>query len=370
MKINPRDLKLVLKKLKKLDLLLVLNALCIVAIGIVSIYSATYTKTDSFYIKQIIWLLLALPTFLIFSLIDYRNYSKYSKLIYFFNIVFLLSVYVFGSRVLGATRWIKLGPISIQPSEFAKLFIVLTFSELLVNGYNENFRGFKAIITSAFHILPVFLLIANQPDLGTSLVLGFLYMVLIFLSGIDLKTYLIIIASGICSMPVFYMFLLKDYQKQRILTFLNPEADILGSGWNVIQSMIAVGSGGLTGKGLLQGTQNKLKFLPEAHTDFIFAVLSEETGFVGAFLVIFLYSIMLFSIIKIGQRSEDKYGQLICYGIASILFFHSIVNVGMIIGVMPVTGLPLLLMNYGGTSLIFVFSMLGIVQSVRIYGMK
>lgn len=370
MKINPRELKLTLKKLKKLDLLLVLNAMCIVVIGVVSIYSATYTKTSAFYVKQIIWLMLALPAFLVFSLIDYRNYAKYSKLIYVVNVIFLLSVYIFGSKVLGATRWIKIGPVSIQPSEFAKLFIVLTFSELLVNGYKDNFRGFKAIVTSAFHIIPIFLLIANQPDLGTSLVLGFLYMVLIFLNGIDLKTYLFIIISGIMSMPIFYMFCLKEYQKQRILTFLNPEADILGSGWNVIQSMIAVGSGGLTGKGLLQGTQNKLKFLPESHTDFIYAVLNEETGFFGGFLVIFLYSIMLFSIIKIGQKSEDRYGQLICYGIASILFFHSVVNIGMVIGVMPVTGLPLLLMNYGGTSLIFVFSMLGIVQSVRIYGGK
>lgn len=370
MKINPRDIKLVLKKLKKLDLLLLLNALCIVLISIVAIYSATFTKTDAFYKKQLIWLVLSLPTFLIFSLIDYRLYSKYSKLIYVFNVIFLLAVFVFGSKILGAQRWIKLGPISIQPSEFAKLFIVLTFSELLVNGYKDNFRGIKAIITSGLHILPIFLLIAKQPDLGTSLVIVFLYMVLIFLNGIDLKTYGLMILSGILSVPIGYFFFLKEYQRQRILTFLNPEADILGSGWNVIQSMIAVGSGGLSGKGLLKGTQNKLKFLPEAHTDFIFAVLTEETGFLGGFLIIFLYTLLLFSIIKIGQRCEDRYGQLICYGISAILFFHTVVNIGMVTGVMPVTGLPLLLMNYGGTSLLFVFTMLGIVQSVKIYGSK
>lgn len=370
MKINPRDIKLTLKKLKKLDMLLLLNALCIVLISLVSIYSATYTKTDLFFKKQLIFVPLALVTFIIFSLMDYRLYAKYTKLIYVFNVLFLLSVFFFGTKILGAQRWIRIGPIGVQPSEFAKLFIVLTFSELLVNGYKDSFRGFKTIITSGLHILPIFLLIAKQPDLGTSLVLVFLYMVLIFINGIDIKTYLGIIISGIMAMPFGYFFLLKDYQKQRILTFLNPEADILGSGWNVIQSMIAVGSGGLSGKGILQGTQNKLKFLPEAHTDFIFAVLSEETGFLGGFLVIFLYTLLLFSIIKIGQKSEDRYGQLISFGIAAIIFFHTIVNIGMVIGVMPVTGLPLLLMNYGGTSLLFVFTMLGIVQSVKIYGSK
>jgi len=370
MKTSPRDIKLLLKKLKKLDLLLPLNAFCIVAIGIVTIYSATYTRTNIFYNKQIMWLALSVPVFIVFSLIDYRIYSKYTKLIYVANLVFLSSVFILGTKVLGATRWIKIGPLSIQPSEFAKLFVVLTLCELLVNGFKDNFWGFKAILKTFIHIVPAFLLIAKQPDLGTSLVIIFICMILIFLNGIDIKTYLSICLTGILSMPLVYFVFLKDYQKQRILTFLNPEADILGSGWNVIQSMIAVGSGGLTGKGLLNGTQNKLKFLPESHTDFIYAVLTEETGFLGGFLVLFLYTILLFSIIKIGQKCEDRYGQLICYGIAIILFFHTIVNIGMVIGVMPVTGLPLLLMNYGGTSLVFVFTMLGIVESVRIYGNK
>lgn len=370
MKINPRDIKLLLKKLKKLDWLIPLNAIFIALIGIVAIYSATYTRTTSFYSRQIIWLILSMPVFLVFSLIDYRLYSKYSKFIYVSNLVFLASVFVFGTKVLGATRWIRIGHISIQPSEFAKLFIVLTLCELLVNGFKDNFWGFKAILKTVFHIVPAFLLIAKQPDLGTSLVIAFIYIALIFLNGIDIKTYFSICFSGILSVPLIYFVFLKEYQKQRILTFLNPESDILGSGWNVIQSMIAVGSGGLTGKGLLNGTQNKLKFLPEAHTDFIYAVLTEETGFLGGFLVLFLYTILLFSIIKIGQKCEDRYGQLVCYGIAIILFFHTIVNIGMVIGVMPVTGLPLLLMNYGGTSLVFVFAMLGIVESIRIYGNK
>ncbi|MBZ4682717.1 MAG: rod shape determining protein RodA [Fusobacteriaceae bacterium] len=370
MKTNSRTISRLNKRLKKLDYMFIINILIIFAFGLVTIYSATRVKTDTFIIKEVIFGIMSIGVFLVFSLIDYRVYSKNAKLIYIFNILFLLSVYAFGSKILGATRWIKLGPINIQPSEFAKIFFILTFSEHLVNGYNKNFYGIRAIFISGLHLLPIFLLIVNQPDLGTSLVLVFLYMELIFLNNIDLKTYFSLIFLGIISIPIGYFFFLKEYQRKRILTFLNPEADILGSGWNVIQSMIAVGSGGVFGKGLFQGTQNKLKFLPESHTDFIFAVLSEELGFIGSGFLVILYAFLVFSIIKIGNKSEDRYGSLVAYGIAGIIFFHSIVNIGMVIGIMPVTGLPLLLMSYGGSSLLFTAMILGIVQSVKIYGSK
>lgn len=365
-----RSMSVFFKKVKKIDNMLIINILFILTISLTSIYSATFTRTNTFYIKQSIFAVIAAIVFIMFSFIDFRLYSKYSKIIYIFNIISLISVYIFGSKILGATRWIKVGPINVQPSEFAKLFIVMTFSELLVNGYKNRFRGFRAIITCGLHILPPFLLIIKQPDLGTSLVILFLYMILIFMNGIDYKTYIAIILSGISLIPVAYFFVLKDYQRQRILTFLNPEADILGSGWNVIQSMIAVGSGGIMGKGLFQGTQNKLKFLPESHTDFIFSVLSEETGYIGAMLLLLLYLSLILTIIKIGSKSEEKYGQLLAYGIAGIFFFHTLVNIGMTIGIMPVTGLPLLLMSYGGSSLVFSAMMLGVVQSIRIYGSK
>lgn len=362
--------KLSLKKMKKFDYVLLLSAFLLLAIGITAVYSATYTRTTSFYQKQILWAIIGTGMFFTFSNIDYRIYSRYSKLIYIFNVVFLISVFIFGSKVLGAQRWIKLGPISIQPSELAKLFVVLTFSDLLIRNYKDTFRGFKDLILSGIHIVPIFLLVAAQPDLGTGVVILFVYMVLIFLNGIDYKTYFTLCGVGAALMPVAYFFALKPYQRQRVFTFLHPEDDLLGSGWNIIQSKIAVGSGQLFGKGFLNGTQDKLRFLPESQTDFIFAVISEEFGFVGSVTIIGLYFLLIFTILKIAQKTEDRYGQLVCYGIAAIIFFHTLVNIGMEIGVMPVKGLPLLLLSYGGSSLMFVSTMLGIVQSVKTYGSK
>lgn len=363
-------IKLGFKKLKKFDPILLTSAFVLLIIGILAVYSATSTKTASFYQKQIVFSVLGIGLFFTFSNIDYRIYSKYSKLIYIVNVLFLLSVFAFGSVRYGAQRWIVLGPINIQPSELAKLFVVLTFSDLLIRKYGDSFRGIKDLIMTALHIVPIFLLVASQPDLGTGVVILFSYIVLIFMNGIDYKTFFTTGALGLAMLPVVYFFGLRPYQKQRVVTFLNPEADLLGSGWNIIQSKIAVGSGQLFGKGYLAGTQHTLRFLPESQTDFIFAVISEEFGFMGSGLIILLYLLLIFTIIKIGQKADNRYGQLICYGIGAIIFFHTLVNIGMVIGVMPAKGLPLLLLSYGGSSLMFICIMLGIVQSVKTCGSR
>ncbi|MBN1467620.1 MAG: rod shape-determining protein RodA [Fusobacteriaceae bacterium] len=364
------NIKYTIKKLKKLDFMLIFTSLALLSIGIAAVYSATHTRTSSFYQKQILWDLLGIGMFFIFSSIDYRIYSKYSKHIYILNVIILISVFFIGSTVLGARRWIKLGPISIQPSELSKIFVVITLSNLLVTKYKYKFSGIGDLIFSGLYVLPIFLLVAAEPDLGTGVVILFVYMVLIFLNGIDYFTYFGLCGIGLLSMPIIYFFGLRPYQKQRVLTFLNPEADLQGTGWNIIQSKIAVGSGEIFGKGYLQGTQAKLRFLPESQTDFIYAVISEEFGIIGSLTVIFLYFLLIFTIFKIAQKTEDKFGQLICYGIGSIIFFHTLVNIGMVIGVMPAKGLPLLLLSYGGSSLIFIGIMLGIVQSIKNYGSK
>ena len=358
---------LVRKKIRKMDHTLILKILIIIALSLSTVYTATAHRTISYFKKELIWTALGIIVYLSVSFIDYRKYAKYYRLIYIFNIGILLAVYGFGDSAKGAKRWIDLGVISIQPSEFSKLFIVLTFAEILILKYNKSFKGLKDLIFSGIHILPIFLLIAMQPDLGTSLVLIFIYAVMVFVHGIDMKTVWRTIFLGAMSVPLAYMFLLKDYQKARIQTFLNPEADLMNSGWNVVQSKIAIGSGGFYGKGFLKGTQSKLRFLPESHTDFIGSVFLEERGFVGGVILIVLYLVFIMHIIKIGDSAEDEYGRLICYGIASIFFFHVIINVGMIMGIMPVTGLPLLFMSYGGSSFIFGFLMLGIVHSVKIH---
>lgn len=364
---NNRSLRVGMKRIKKMNHALLINALMIVCVSLLSVYSASYHRTDSFFVKELVWTFLGVLTYFGFSFINYRNYAKYSKLVYLINVVLLLSVYVFGATRLGAKRWIPLGPINIQPSEFAKLFLVLTLSEVLANRFKDNFRGLKAVVIAGLHIIPIFILIAKQPDLGTSLVIIFLFAVLIFINGIDWKTIIGLAVPAVAMIPIAFKFILKPYQKQRILTFLNPEADMLGSGWNVIQSMIAVGSGKLYGKGFLQGTQSKLRFLPESHTDFIGAVFLEEMGFVGGVILLGLYLVLILQVCRMGSNSVDRYGKLVCYGIAAILLFHVFVNVGMIMGIMPVTGLPLLLMSYGGSSYIFTFMMLGIVQSIKVF---
>lgn len=360
------DIVVALKKLKKMKNGTLYVALCIVVISLLTVYSATIHKSMSFVYKELVWTGLGIGTYFIFSFIDYRLYGKYYKIIYTVNIILLLLVFVIGEKRLGAQRWINLGFITIQPSEFSKLFIVLTFSEVLSNKFNTRFVGLKNIFLTGIHIVPVFLLIAAQPDLGTSLVIIFLYLILIFINGIDWKTIIMIAISGISMAPIGYFFLLKDYQKERVLTFLNPEADLLGSGWNVTQSMIAVGSGGVFGKGFLKGTQSKLRFLPESHTDFIAAVFLEERGLIGGVILLILYALLIWNILRIGDKA-DPFGKLVCYGISAIIFFHIVVNIGMVMGIMPVTGLPLLLMSYGGTSFLFTFAMLGIVQSINIY---
>lgn len=364
---NKRDILLLQKKIKKADYSLIFKVILLIGISLSTVYTATSYRTLVYFKKEIIWILLGLFVYFFVSLIDYKKYAKYYKVIYILNILMLLSVFVFGNSAKGAKRWIDIGLVNIQPAEFSKLFVILTFGEILILNYKKNFIGIKSIVSSFFYIAPVFLLIAKQPDLGTSLVIIFIYSVMVFIHGIDLKTIFKLILGGIVSVPVAYFFLLRDYQRKRIITFLNPEADLANSGWNVVQSKIAIGSGKLFGKGFMQGTQSKLRFLPESHTDFIGSVFLEERGFIGGLVLIVIYLALILNILKIGDSATDEYGKLVCYGIASIFFFHTFINLGMIMGIMPVTGLPLLFMSYGGSSFIFGFLMIGVVNSVKIH---
>jgi len=356
-----------IKRLKKMNSWLIANILAIFILSLMSIYSSTIPKGPSFFQKELLWFFISTIVFIGFSLLDYHKYMKYDRYVYLFNVLMLLSVFVLGTKRLGAQRWIDLGPISIQPSEFAKIFLVLTLSSYMAKRSNERFEGFRAMFMSFLHMMPIFALIALQPDLGTSLVLLVIYATLVFINGLDWRTIFFLILAAILAIPGAYFFLLHDYQRQRVLTFLHPGEDMLGSGWNVMQSMIAIGSGGIGGKGFLENSQSKLRFLPESHTDFIGAVYLEERGFLGGVTLLLLYLLLLIQILKIADDTEERFGKLICYGIASIFFFHIFINLGMIMGIMPVTGLPLLLMSYGGSSLVFAYMMLGIVQSVKFY---
>lgn len=357
----------IFKKILKINYIFVINILLIFSLSISTIYSATLKKGGAFFFKELIWVSIASLVFVIASIIDYRKYSKYSFYIYIFNLLMLISVFVIGVERLGARRWIDLGVVAIQPSEFAKLFLIFTFSNyLVVNHTNENI-GFISLFFSFLHIFPIFILIALEPDLGTSLVIILIYAVLLFINNLEWKVIVSVFLSFLGFIPFAYKFLLKPYQIERVNTFLNPESDALGSGWNITQSKIAIGSGEMFGKGFLNNTQGKLRYLPESHTDFIGSVFLEERGFIGGSILLLLYLFLLFQIFDIADKTDDKFGKLICYGVATIFFFHIFVNLGMIMGIMPITGLPLLLMSYGGSSLVFTFLMLGIVQSVKIH---
>lgn len=356
------------KKIKKISYGLLINALILLVLSLISIYSTTSSRTLGFFYREMIFGGVGIVAYIIFSMIDYRVYSKYHKLIYSLNILILLAVFVFGTKRLGAQRWIDLKIIVVQPSEFAKVLIILTFADYLVDRYSKvKNDGFKKMFLSFLHIVPIFLLVAKQPDLGTSLSLIFIYLVILFINGLNWRVIFTILGGVAAFVPIAFQFLLKPYQRQRVLTFLDPEADILGSGWNVTQSKIAIGSGGIWGKGLLNSTQSKLRFLPESHTDFIGSVFLEETGLIGGAFLLIVYCILIFQIMQIGDKAQDEYGKLICYGIGGVFLFHVIVNLGMVMGMMPVTGKPLLFMSYGGSSLILSFIMLGIVQSVRVH---
>lgn len=280
---------------------------------------------------------------------DYKMLQGYGKKLYIFNIIMLLAVMFLGQSALGAQRWIVIGPISLQPSEFSKLIMIVCLAAMLDDRVGK-LNSLQDLLPVAVYVGVPFLLVLKQPDLGTSLVFMAIFLGMIFAAGINLKLLGGFFAAGLAASPILWHFL-KDYQKMRLTVFMNPNVDPLGSGYHIIQSKIAIGSGMLFGKGLFHGTQSQLNFLPENHTDFIFAVVGEELGFIGVCFLLLLYLIILWRGIQIAREAADTFGRLLAVGITSMIAFHVLVNVGMTMGIMPVTGIPLPLMSYGVSSL-------------------
>ena len=297
----------------------------------------------------------------------YINLKRYVWNIYGIGVTLLFIVRFAGKKTLGAQRWISLGPFQLQPSEFVKVGIIIIIAYWIVTKYKDGINNLQDIIGSILPTMPLILLVLIQPDLGTTLITVSAFLFMIFLYGADMKPIWIIGLVVLLSVYPVYRFVLSSYQRTRVETFLHPETDRKGSGWHVIQSKISVGAGGALGKGVLQGSQSRLEFLPEAQTDFIFSVLSEELGFLGSSLVLLLYFGLIYEIMRISRIIQDDFGRLILYGMAAVIFMHVIVNVGMTIGLVPVTGKPLLFMSYGGSSFLASFIMIGIVESVKVH---
>jgi len=349
------------------DWLLLTFVLIICALGVLEIYSTTYgTKFAGAHIRQIYWILAGLVVMLAVSLINYQILLENANWLYFASVASLLMVALFGKKYLGARRWIQLpGGQHFQPSEWVKLVLILMLAKHF-SGQGEREDASLSDIVKAGLIAGVpMLLVLKQPDLGTALTYVPVALMGLFLGGIQFRhAAAILLVAGVL-MPAVWHYGLKPYQKDRLTSFLHPEADSQKTGYQLEQSKIAVGSGGIWGKGVRKGTQTQGSFLPEPHTDFIFAAWSEEHGFVGAVALLLLYFMVLMRLIHNAQTAPDSAGGFVVMGVVAILLFHILVNAGMVVGFMPVTGIPLPLMSYGGSSVLFMFLALGIVMNIR-----
>ncbi len=343
--------------------------LALSAIGVLTIYSVTAEQAGTqfpLYLKQAIWIGVGALAFLAVSRIDYHKLARWSFLLYGFALLLLVVVLFGGKTSHGAQRWIALGPLAFQPAEFVKIPLLLV---LAVYYATQNRRGWwYRVIVPALITVPGFFLILKQPDLGSSLSFLSIYVTLLLVVGVKSKAFGVVLLSALMLFPFAWSELwgsLHDYQKERILSFVNPDYDPAGRGYQGMQSRIAVGSGQLIGKGFHSGTQTQFKFLPEGHTDFIFAVLAEEWGFLGGVLFISLFLALLLMGLEIAAKAKDSLGALLAIGFVGMLTFNMVVNVGMTIGLAPIVGIPLPLLSYGGSATIMTMAGLGLLFGVK-----
>ena len=354
-----------LRMLRQFDWILFLCMATIVGLGSLVIYSSTFqTMRGDLYLRQLQWFAMAIVCFLIILQIDYHTLTDLSPAFYFLSLLLLVAVLVVGKKLNGARSWFGLGYFNFQPSEIAKIASILLLSKYL-SQENRTYLVFKDFLMAGVIMgVPMFLIIL-QPDMGTTLTFLPPLILLMFLAGMQYRLILLACVSGIASLPVFWLFL-KQYQRNRILTFIDPTIDPRGSGYQIIQSKIAVGSGQIFGKGLFsKTTQSYLDFIPEKQTDFVFSILAENFGLIGVLLTLGIYFLLIVRILNAAKQARDRVGTFVIMGILAVFLFHIVVNIGMVIGLMPITGLPLPLMSYGGSSLLSTVVGLAIIINIR-----
>ena len=353
-------------KLKAVDYFLIIIVAIIGSMSVFSIYS-TESGNFSFYTKNhLTRFLVFFFMFLVLSFVRVSFWYRQAYIFYILGILLLLLVIFFGISASGSKRWINLFIMNLQPSELMKIAIIVCFARYYHRIQSSDIQSYKYLLQPIILLLIPCYLVITQPDLGTAILIAGSGLAIIWLAGLNLKYFIYSGLILLVSLP-FVISILKPYQKSRILTFFNPDRDPLGAGYQIIQSKIAIGSGGLLGKGFLQGTQSYLEFLPEKHTDFIFTLFSEEFGFVGSMVLILLYALLIYRIIRIGFSSRSFFAKLYCFGFASGLFLYIFVNIAMVIGLLPIVGAPLPIMSYGGSSMLSIMLGLGIVMSCKIY---
>lgn len=351
---------------RDIDWGMLLIVLVICALGVMQIFSAAHGSPwqDAWW-KQIVWIGGGLLLMWIATYVDYHALMNHANALYVLSIGLLVTVLLVGKRAFGSTRWIPLAPgFHFQVSEFVKLVIILLVARFMTELRGDDLELRDLVKISALIGLPM-LLVVGEPDLGTALTYIPILAVGAFLGGLNWRYVAVVGIVVALALPVGIRFL-QPYQKARLVSFLDPEGDPKGTGYQVIESKIAVGAGGMWGKGMTKGSQTQLRFLPVAHTDFIFSAFSEERGFVGVVVALALYFMLLMQIVRNAQTAPDRAGMYICMGVAALLLFHVLVNVGMVVGRMPVTGIPLPLMSAGGSSMLSMFLMLGLVNNVRL----
>ena len=339
----------------KTDLNAVWAMICLFVVGAFNLHAATYSASgaESVYWKQqLMWFGIGVFAAGSSYLVHYRVMERFAYAAYALNILLLVLVLVVGKSVMGAKRWLGFGSFSIQPSEFMKITIAWTLAKYFHDDQYREYYDIKSLMIPILLIFIPTLLVMAQPDLGTALIILAVSGSLLLFVKVSPKLLAVIALILATLIPLSYKFVLKDYQKQRIITFIDPQSDPRGAGYNSIQSMIAVGSGQVLGKGFKKGTQSQLNFLPEHHTDFIFSVFSEEHGFLGFLVVLSLYTFLLTTALKISYGSNDKFGMLFSFGLTSLFFWHVFINIGMTTGIMPIVGVPLPFMSYGGSFLL------------------
>ncbi len=355
------------QRIDQLNWLLISLVLVLATIGFLMLYSAGGGSFRPWLIRQLLFFAIFFPIMIAIAIVDIKIWFKSAYIAYAIALILVIIVDIAGHNALGATRWFRIGPLTIQPSEIMKVCMVLALARYFYDVEAEKIGQIKYLITPILLIAVPAFFIFHQPDLGTATILTMVGIAVLFVAGAKMWKFVVIGISGLVAIPFLWFFVLYDYQKQRVLTFLNPNNDPLGSGYNIIQSKIAIGSGGFIGKGYLNGTQGQLDFLPEKQTDFIFTMLSEELGFIGAMATIAVFSAIIFITTSASMRIRHQYGKLLTIGIINIFFIHMFINIGMVTGLIPVVGAPLPFISYGGTITASMLIGFGLILNADLY---
>ena len=353
--------------IKHLDWLLIAAVFLLSGLGLLTVYSAG-NSGSAFFEKQLIWLSIGFFVMLAVSFFDYRIFKNYSSSvlgIYLFAVVLLLFLFIFGSNIRGSLAWFRFGGIAFEPVELVKLVLIITLAKYFSARHTEIYRWHHFIVSGIYVSLPL-LLVLVQPDFGSAAILFFIWLGLLAIAGLKAKHFLVLVSLLLVVSFFGWSYVLHDYQRERLSSFLSPQSDPLGAGYNILQSTIAVGSGGWLGKGLGRGTQSQLNFLPEQHTDFIFAAIAEEWGFFGVLFLISLLAFIFWRLAKSALSASNNFSKFFISGFMILILAHGFVNIGMNLGILPITGISLPFVSYGGSNLLMNFLAIGLIQSIRV----